>query len=163
MKNNQQGFTLIELMIVVAIIGILAAVALPAYQDYVAKSKITSIVASASSGKSAMFDKYSADGSFPADGTAADQIAESGSTTEGFYNTMMGLNYSTPANNTYAPNAAGDAGVFTIELANINANVNGKKLDFTYADSNGQLTFTCANNAGNATPIPDKYLPSQCQ
>jgi type IV pilus assembly protein PilA len=51
MKNNQQGFTLIELMIVVAIIAILAAIALPAYQNYVAKSQATAALADITSGK----------------------------------------------------------------------------------------------------------------
>ena len=51
MKNVQKGFTLIELMIVVAIIGILAAVALPAYQDYTAKAKVSEVVLAASSAR----------------------------------------------------------------------------------------------------------------
>jgi type IV pilus assembly protein PilA len=51
MKRNQQGFTLIELMIVVAIIGILAAIALPAYQDYTNKAKVSEVVLAASSAR----------------------------------------------------------------------------------------------------------------
>ena len=64
-KQAQAGFTLIELMIVVAIIGILAAVAIPAYQDYVAKSKVAAALGEASSGKTP-FDVLMNDGTTPA-------------------------------------------------------------------------------------------------
>ncbi len=164
MKKTQQGFTLIELMIVVAIIGILAAVALPAYQDYVAKSKITSIVATASSGKSAMFDRYSELGEMPDAGAGAGGIEEAGSTTEGFYDTMDNLKYQSAVAYARGANDSGTAnakGTFTVTLAGINANVNGQKLEFSYQDDGGELKFGCAVEA-NST-IPDKYLPAQCQ
>lgn len=62
-RTMQQGFTLIELMIVVAIIGILAAVALPAYQDYTARAKITEVIGFMSAAKAGVAEAYASEGS----------------------------------------------------------------------------------------------------
>jgi len=70
-RRIQQGFTLIELMIVVAIIGILAAVALPAYQDYTIRAQVTESLALSSGLKTAVADYYSASGAFPDSNAAA--------------------------------------------------------------------------------------------
>ena len=65
MKRVQQGFTLIELMIVVAIIGILAAVALPAYQDYTVRAKVSEVVLAASGGKTTIAEFFQTNGRMP--------------------------------------------------------------------------------------------------
>ncbi|MBE9539837.1 MAG: prepilin-type N-terminal cleavage/methylation domain-containing protein, partial [Proteobacteria bacterium] len=66
-KKSQQGFTLIELMIVIAIIGILAAIALPAYQDYTVRAKMSEPIAALSEAKTAYTEYFSANGYLPAD------------------------------------------------------------------------------------------------
>src|SRR5438105_1202339 len=71
MKRIQQGFTLIELMIVVAIVGILAAIALPAYQDYVIRSKMSETEAAIAACKTSVSEYLSSHSSLPADNTAA--------------------------------------------------------------------------------------------
>ena len=71
MKRIQQGFTLIELMIVVAIVGILAAIALPAYQDYVIRSKMSEAVAAAAACKTSISEYVSTKTAWPADADTA--------------------------------------------------------------------------------------------
>src|SRR5215813_9622196 len=93
MKRIQQGFTLIELMIVVAIVGILAAIALPAYQDYVVRSKMSETEAAIAACKTSVAEYVSSHGSLPTDNTAAGcstvatQYVSSGSL--GFDGTMI--------------------------------------------------------------------------
>jgi type IV pilus assembly protein PilA len=81
-KKTQQGFTLIELMIVVAIIGILAAIAIPAYQDYTVRSKVTELINAAGVCKTSVAEYYQTKGTMPAD------ITTSGCSTTGTANSV---------------------------------------------------------------------------
>ena len=73
-KKAQQGFTLIELMIVVAIIGILAAIALPAYKDYTVRAKVSEVILAASSAKNTVAETAQVNGALPAALAVATQV-----------------------------------------------------------------------------------------
>lgn len=144
MKKVQQGFTLIELMIVVAIIGILAAVAIPAYQDYTSRAKVTEPVALLGGLKTDVGHYYTDKGSLP---TLAQLTAFAGAKViEGKYTSVI----------------TGTAGLFTATLkAAVGANINDKEIALSFrTDSTGALHSVCK---GGSDPIPDKYLPQSCK
>ncbi|PJK00510.1 prepilin-type cleavage/methylation domain-containing protein [Lysobacteraceae bacterium NML91-0213] len=143
MKKMQKGFTLIELMIVVAIIAILAAIALPAYQDYVARSQVSEGMSLSAGAKTAVAEYYANHGAYPANNAAAG-VSPAGSIT-GKY-----VSGTTIAN-----------GVITVAYAKTatSAKVRGGSLALSPTDRGGSIEWACAAGAG----MEAKYLPSSCR
>ncbi|HJV68887.1 pilin [Ideonella sp.] len=140
MKRVQQGFTLIELMIVVAIIGILAAVALPAYQDYTNRAKVSEIILAADKCKTSVAEYYQTMEKLPADGTAA------GCDTQ---------------KTQYVASLGVADGVITVTSA-IGAVAGDYVLKPTPgATVNDPLEWTC--NAAAGSTIAEKFLPANCR
>lgn len=154
-KNKKQGFTLIELMIVIAIIGILASIAIPAYQTHVAKSILTTLHASASAGKTGMMSRYLEIGEMPEDGDGVNGISEPGSITVALVEALETSRYQSSV--IYTKNSP-IKGTFLITLDDVNGNVNNKTLSFEYEDDNGSLNITCIV----ATGIDSKYISKSC-
>ncbi len=166
MRTNQKGFTLIELMIVVAIIGILAAVAIPAYQDYTIRAKITEVVNMAGAGKVTFFEEYSSEGELPA---VADVAAGDGSPIGDWLAAMQASQYTDPAAPTYAlasvaPLANNQAQI-TIVLDGVGGTTDvaaTSSIVFYYTATANGMTLAC-DNTTTGTTVEEKYLPSACR
>ena len=150
MKRIQKGFTLIELMIVVAIIGILAAVALPAYQDYTVRAKMSEVVLAASGPKAAIAETFQSTGSMPADQATAGlpPVAETGTSK------VTSVTY----NRTSATVGTVTALATTAVGGGITAS-QGVVLTATGNATTGQVEWTCLP-VGN---LPTKFLPASCR
>ena len=142
-RNVQKGFTLIELMIVVAIIGILAAVALPAYQDYTVRAKVSELILAASSGRTCMAEIWQSNGSWAA-GTSDCVPSAVGKVSGASLTTAAGgLSINVSANGT-AVGAPAASSVVVSLVGTINA------------ASGGAITWVC-------TGTPSKYMPASCR
>ncbi len=142
--KKQQGFTLIELMIVVAIIGILAAIAIPAYQDYTIRAQVSEGLSLSSGGKAAVAEFFQDAGVWPANNAQAG--LEAPANIMGKYVTLVTVG---PSN-----------GVITVTYGNdANANIAGDTLTLSAIDRTGSIEWVCANGAG----LLPKWLPAACR
>ncbi|HEZ0817009.1 TPA: pilin [Neisseria meningitidis] len=160
MDTLQKGFTLIELMIVIAIVGILAAVALPAYQDYTARAQVSEAILLAEGQKSAVTEYYLNHGIWPGDNSAAG--VASSSTIKGKYVQKVEVNN----------------GVVTATMlsSGVNKEIQGKKLSLWAKRQDGSVKWFCGQpvtrakaatddgvTAANDKQIDTKHLPSTCR
>ncbi|HGG8239019.1 TPA: pilin [Neisseria meningitidis] len=162
MNTLQKGFTLIELMIVIAIVGILAAVALPAYQDYTARAQVSEAILLAEGQKSAVTEYYLNHGIWPGDNSSAGVASSS---------TIKGK---------YVKSVEVKNGVVTAEMksSGVNKEIQGKKLSLWAKRQDGSVKWFCGQpverakadaDAVTAAATPDtdkintKHLPSTCR
>ncbi|HFB6399658.1 TPA: pilin, partial [Neisseria gonorrhoeae] len=127
MNTLQKGFTLIELMIVIAIVGILAAVALPAYQDYTARAQVSEAILLAEGQKSAVTEYYLNHGIWPEDNTSA------------------GVASPSDIKGKYVESVTVAKGVVTAKMnsSNVNKEIQGKKLSLWAKRENGSVKWFC--------------------
>ena len=140
--KKQQGFTLIELMIVVAIIGILAAIAIPAYQDYTIRAQVSEGLNLSAGAKAAISEYFMDTGTMPGSNAAAG-IEASGN--------IIG-NYTTGV-------AVGGNGVITVTYGDeANTAINGQQLTLSPTTNLGSVEWACS-----ATTLAAKHVPSACR
>lgn len=143
MKNVQKGFTLIELMIVVAIIGILAAIAIPAYQDYITRSKVTELVTAGSACKNSVAEYYQTLNTLPASNGAAGCTDVDTQYISGLVVASGEITVTGKTGGTALPSTAAGDYVLT---------------PTPNANTEGVLDWACSGST-----IPSKYLPANCR
>jgi len=151
MKSMQKGFTLIELMIVVAIIAILAAIAIPAYQDYLIRTQVSEGAVLTDGAKTAMAEYYSNTGDFPAAGGTA--------------NTTVGLAKPSSIVGKYvlSVDVGATKGVIKAKFNSTTANkaIQGEFFSLSAVTHAGSISWVCSNTS--YTTVSPKYLPSSCR
>ncbi|HEZ7101553.1 TPA: pilin [Neisseria meningitidis] len=160
MNTLQKGFTLIELMIVIAIVGILAAVALPAYQDYTARAQVSEAILLAEGQKSAVTEYYLNHGKWPGN------------------NSDAGVATSSKIKGKYVEKVEVANGVITAEMksSGVNKEIKGKKLSLWAKRQDGSVKWFCGQpvtrtakatdddvTAASDKQIDTKHLPSTCR
>ncbi len=143
MKTIQKGFTLIELMIVVAIIAILAAIALPAYQDYTIRSQVSEASSLVAGAKTSVTEFKADRGAWPADNSAA------------------GMSTDTDIKGKYVSAVTVSDGLITATLngPNVNKAIAGKTLAFSPVSNIGSIDWVCKGKGD----VDNKYRPAVCR
>jgi type IV pilus assembly protein PilA len=151
--KQQKGFTLIELMIVIAIIGILAAIAIPAYQDYTVRSKVAEGLNLSGAAKLAVAETYDSEGRFMAAANASYGLPSAASINGNYVSTVEVTDTSGTITITYRDSGIGG-----------NPTANGKTMILDPEPRQGTMRWVCdgSGSAGNGD-MPSKYRPSECR
>jgi type IV pilus assembly protein PilA len=149
MKRVNSGFTLIELMIVVAIIGILAAVAIPQYQNYVARAQVSEALVMASGAKTAVAEYYMTTGSFP------QSNSEVGLPNDGSYGSGKYVQQVTVG----VDPVTGESLITATLSGAVHVNLLGGVIELLPVDQGGSIQFNCRSGGRDIT----SYIPSNCE
>ena len=145
MKTLNKGFTLLELMAVVAVIGILLTIALPTYADYSARAKVTEGISLAGAAKTAVSEYRLSTSQWPSDNAAAGLPAPASITGHDVGSiTVSG------------------AGLITVRFASMDPALHAKTLVLTPTYSGGSMTWSC-NSGATADGLDEQYLPADCR
>ena len=143
LKKIQKGFTLIELMIVVAIIGILAAIAIPAYQDYTIRAKVSEVLVLASGARTNVAEFFQSTGSMPTSTSAAGINTSAG---QSDFVTLIEFQTSNGGS------------LLTYTLADIGGDTEDRTLEYHVLGDNNGVKITCTGG-----DLPQKYRPANCR